>query len=187
MKGHDLQGRFNVDYEMLSMQTGMANDLGNKVGQKVNWFRWGAWYLEDNFDTVTDDIYDVSSSEQGGGRRWQLPFKLPVIMAQITRGGNQVNERGFYVVDTLRILLNSGEAERLIPNIVGDEPNDFIKDRVEYQGQVFTPIRVNPRGIIGNNYAVISIDCTEVNSEELVNDPQFVRFARSVNDPYRSA
>lgn len=187
MRGYDLAGRFNVDYEMLSMQEGMTDDLGNKVGQKVSWFRWAPWYLEENFDTIADDIYDVSSSQQGEGRRWQLPFKLPVIMAQITRGGNQMNERGFYVVDTLRIVLNSGEAERLIPNILGDEPNDFIKDRVEYQGQIFTPIRVVPRGIVGNQYAVVTIDCTEVNSEELVNDQQFVRFAKPVSDPYRSS
>lgn len=186
MRGYDSAGRFNVDYEYLSMQEGMTEDLGNKVGQKVNWFRWSPWYLEENFDNVSDDIYDVSSGVTGGGRKWQLPFKMPVLMAAITRGGNQMNERGFYVVDSLRLVINSGEAQRLIPNILGNEPNDFIKDRIEYRGQVFTPIRVNPRGAIEYNWAVVTIDCTEVNSEELVNDPQFVRFAKPVSDPYRS-
>jgi hypothetical protein len=186
MRGFDAQGRFSVDYEMLSMQSGMTEDLANKVGQKVNWFRWGDWYLKENFDQITDDIYDVSSTENGEGRRWQLPFKLPVIMAAITRGGNQMNERGFYVVDTLRLVINSGDAERLVPNILKDEPNEFIKDRIEYRGQIFSPIRVNPRGAVGYNWAVVTVDCTEVNSEELVNDPQFVRFAKQVQDPYRS-
>lgn len=186
MKGHDLEGRFSIDYEKLSMNDGMAKDLQNKVGQQINWFRWAPWYLDDNFESIADDIYDVSSSVQGQGRLWQLPFKLPVLMAAIVRGGNQMNDRGFYVVDTLRIVVSSGDAERLIPNIVGDEPNDFIRDRVEYRGQVFSPIRVNPRGAIGNNYAVVTVDFTEVNKEELVNDPQFVRFAAGAPKDYRN-
>lgn len=186
MRGSDVEGRFSVDYETLSMYDGMAEDLQNKVGKKVNWFRWQAWYLEQNIDTIADDIYDVSSASQGEGRRWMLPFKLPVIMAQLTRGGNTMNDRGFYVVDTLRLVINAGDAQRLMPEMLGDEPNLFMKDRIEYRGQVFTPTRVNPRGAIGYDFAVVTVDCTEVNSEELVNDPQFVRFARPTDDVYRS-
>jgi lipopolysaccharide export system protein LptC len=73
-----------------------------------------------------------------------------------------------------------------MPEMLGDEPNLFMKDRIEYRGQVFTPTRVNPRGAIGYDFAVVTVDCTEVNSEELVNDPQFVRFARPTDDVYRS-
>jgi hypothetical protein len=43
MRGSDVEGRFSVDYETLSMYDGMAEDLQNKVGKKVNWFRWQAW------------------------------------------------------------------------------------------------------------------------------------------------
>lgn len=186
MRGYDVEGRFSVDYEVLSMQEGIKEDLINKVGKQVNWFRWQEWYNEENFDDIADDIYDVSSNVYGEGRRWRLPFKLPVVLAQLTRGSNQMNDRGFYVVDNLRLVINAGDAKRLIPEILGDEPNEFIKDRIEYRGQVFTPTRVNPRGAIGYDFAVITVDCLEVNSEELVNDPQFVRFARPVNSPYRS-
>jgi hypothetical protein len=186
MRGFEVEGRFSVDYERLSMKEGMTGDLGNKVGQKVNWFRWQDWYLAENFGTIADDIYDVSSSAGGEGRRWMLPFKLPVLMAQITRGGNQMNERGFYIVDTMRLVINAGEAERLLPSLVGNEPTDFIRDRIEYRGQVFVPIRVNPRGALGNQWSVISVDCTEVNSEELVNDPQFAKYASSTPIDYRS-
>lgn len=187
MRGYELEGRFSMDYEKLSMQEGMTEDLRNKVGQTINWFRWQEWYKEENFDTMTDDIYDVSSDVYNEGRRWMMPFKLPCISAVITRGSNQMNERGFYVVDTLRVTLNSGDADRLFPEILRDEPSEFIKDRVVYRGQVFTPIRVNPRGAVGYDFAVVSIDFNEVNSDELVNDPQFVRFAQDTNVLSRSS
>lgn len=186
MRGYDSAGRFKVDYEILSMQEGMTEELVNKVGQVVNWFRWQDWYKQENFDTMVDDIYDVSSDVYNEGRRWMLPFKLPVVTAQITRGPNQMNERGFYVVDTMRLVINAGEAQRLFPEILRDEPNDFIRDRIIYRGQVFTPIRINPRGAVGYDYAVVTVDCNEVNSDELVNDPQFVRFAQDTNVLQRS-
>lgn len=179
MRGIREQGRFDMDYESLSMYEGIAEDLGGTVGVDVDWFRWSDEYLAAEYNTVVDDIYDVSSSVVGNGRRWMLPFKMPVVLAQVIRGGNQMNDRGFYAVDTLRLVLSAGEASRLLPGLVGNEPNNHMKDRVVYRNQVFTPIRVNPRGSFGYRWAVVTIDLTEVNSEELVNDPQFTKWALS--------
>lgn len=184
MRGTKEQGRFDMDYESLSLYEGIAEDLGGTVGVEVDWFRWQDQYLEDNYRTVVDDIYDVSSSVPGEGRRWMLPFKMPAVMAQMIRGGNQMNERGFYAVDTLRLVISAGEAKRMLPGLVGNEPNNHMKDRIVYRGQVFTPRQVNPRGSFGYRWAVVTVDCAEVNSEELVNDPQFARWASpSVRDP----
>jgi len=36
---------------------------------------------------------------------------------------------------------------------------------------------VNPRGRYKERYSVVTIDCTQVNAEELVNDPQFQQYA----------
>jgi hypothetical protein len=54
-----------------------------------------------------------------------------------------------------------------------DNPNFHIKDRVVFQGEVFVPTRVLPRGRYKDRYSVVTIDCNQVNAEELVNDPQF--------------
>ena len=179
-EGADRNSRFSVDYEAKSIYEGIAEDLGGTVGVEVDWFRWQDYYLRENVDTVVDDIYDVSSSTPTEGRRWMLPFKMPVVLAQMVRGGNTFNERGFYTTDTLRLVLNSGDVSRLHPGMVGNEPNQYIKDRIVYRGQVFTPQRVNPRGAFGYQWAVVTVDCLEVNSEELVNDPQFQAFANPV-------
>jgi len=187
MRGTRIIGRFDMDYESLAMYEGIAEELGGKVGVDVHWFRWQEYYLEQNKNTIMDDIYDVSSSVPGQGRRWMLPFRLPVVLAQLNRGGNVMNERGFYAVDTLRLVINAGDAERMLPDMLTEEPNRFIKDRILYRGQIFTPTRVNPRGAFGYRWAVVTVDCTEVNAEELVNDPQFKQYASQLPRTLRTA
>lgn len=177
-EGGDRNSRFGMDYEAKSIYEGIAEDLGGTVGQEVDWFRWKDYYLEENYDTIVDDIYDVSSSVAGQGRRWMLPFKMPSVMAQLIRSTNVMNERGFYVTDTLRLVLNVGDVQRLTPEMITN-PSHHIKDRIIYRGEVFTPTRVLPRGSFGYRWAVITVDCNQVNPEELVNDPQFQRYAQA--------
>ena len=57
------------------------------------------------------------------------------------------------------------------------DPNHHIKDRCVFQGEVFVPTRVLPRGRYANYYSVITIDLNMVNGEELVNDSQFQDYA----------
>lgn len=184
-EGTDINSRFDMDYEAGSIYEGIAEDLGGTVGVEVDWMRWSNTYLEDNFNSVVDDTYDVSSSVVGQGRRWALPFKMPAVMAQFIRGTNIMNERGFYVADTLRLVLNVGDVQRMVPSILTDS-NNHIKDRIIYRGQVFVPTRVLPRGAFGYRWAVVTIDCNQVNPEELVNDPQFTNYALPVKTEPRT-
>jgi hypothetical protein len=176
MRGVKLQGRFHLDYETKSIYEGIAEDMGATVGVEVDWFRWQDQYFQENNDDYMDDTYDVSSSITGKGRRWMLPFKMPAVMAQFVRGTNIMNERGFYVADTLRLVINAGDAQRLLPGLITDS-NSHLKDRILYRGELFVPTRVLPRGSFGYNWAVVTIDCNQVNPEELVNDPQFQNYA----------
>lgn len=180
MRGSNLEGRFTVDYEAKSMYEGIAEDLGGLVGQEVDWWQWSPQYLVDNYEVVVDEIYDVGNAGYtagvANGRRWVKPFKLPTLMAQLMRSTNVMNERGFYVTDTLRLVVNVGDVQRLIPDII-ENPTSHIKDRIVYLGQVYVPTRVLPRGSFGNRWTVVTIDCNQVNPEELVNDPQFAQLA----------
>jgi hypothetical protein len=173
----DRSSRFGMEYEAASIYEGMAEELGGTVGVDVDWFRWSNEYLDNNFTDIVDDIYDVSSSTSGQGRRWMLPFKMPVLMAQFVRGTNVMNERGYYVTDTLRLVMNVGDVQRLLPSLISDA-NNHIKDRVIYRGEVFVPTRVLPRGSFGYRWAVVTVDCNQLNPEELVNDPQFQNYAQ---------
>lgn len=171
-----VQGRFKIAYEHESITQGIPAELRDPVGTEVDWWVWDPTALDANYSTWVDPIYDTSNQTPGQGRRWKDPFKLPVIMAQQLRGTNIMNERGFYVVDTLRLVIAVADVERLLPAIVSD-PDNHIKDRCIFQGGVFVPTRVLPRGRYKDYYSVVTIDMNLVNSEELVNDPQFQDYA----------
>ena len=128
MRGSKVQGRFKIDYENKSMEEGVVDELRDPVGTEVDWWTWDPNALAEDYDNWVDPIYDVSNQEDGKGRRWNDPFKLPVIMAQQLRGTNTMNERGFYVVDTLRLVVAVADFNRLLPQLV-DDPNPHIKDR----------------------------------------------------------
>ena len=176
MRGSKVQGRFKIDYENHSINEGIVDELRDPVGSIVDWWLWDSEYFTNNPTIVEDDIYSTSNQEVGKGRRWKDAFKLPVIMAQQLRGTNVMNERGFYTTDTLRLVVSVSDVQRLLPALLND-PNIHIKDRIVFQGEVFVPTRVLPRGRYADNYAVVTIDCNQLNPEELVNDPQFQSFA----------
>jgi len=140
MRGQLVPGRFSIDYESKSIYEGIGDELVNTVGQEVSWWQWSETYLNDNYEVVVDDTYDVSNGGQtpegvSKGRRWTKPVTLPVAMAQLMRSTNVMNERGYYVSDTLRLVVNVGDIERLIPDILVN-PSLHIKDRIVYKGQV---------------------------------------------------
>ena len=87
-----------------------------------------------------------------------------------------MNERGFYVTDTLRLVIAVDDLNRLLPDVVIN-PTQHIKDRIIFRNLVFVPTRVLPRGLYKERYSVVTIDCNQVNAEELVNDPQFQAYS----------
>jgi hypothetical protein len=188
MRGSSPKGRFDIDYESASMYEGMGEELGGTVGQEVHWWEWESQAVVDaHAGTIYDDLYDVSDdSAVGNGRKWLEPFRLPTISAIIARGGSLMNDRGFYVTDTLTITVNVGDIMRLIPTMVED-PQKHIKDRLVYHGEVYTPSAVLPHGSFGYRWSVVTITCTRVNPEEMVNDPQFLQYAEDTSIPARDA
>jgi hypothetical protein len=177
MRGTKVQGRFKIDFETKSMDEGMVDELRDPVGTIVDWWLWDQADYDANAEDYLDPIYSVSNQTDGLGRKWVEPFELPVILAQQIRGNNVMNERGFYTVDTLRLVVAVDDINRLLPAMISD-PTAHIKDRIVFQNHVFTPTRVNPRGRYKERYSVVTIDCNQVNAEELVNDSQFQQYAQ---------
>lgn len=177
MRSRKVLGRFDIDFEAKSIYGGMEIDLADTVGVNLNWWLWDSEFLRENVSTIVDDVYDTSSqTSTTAGRVWRNPLTVQAVTAQIIRGSNAMNDRGFYVVDNLRIVFNVGQLRHLIPTMLTD-PAQHIKDRIEYKGQIYTPTRVFPRGHFGDRWAVITVDCNHVSREELVNDPQFRSYA----------
>lgn len=186
MRGEIHEGRFDINHETESMYEGMAEDLQKMAGFQVDWFHWDENYALDPDHDFIDPIYDVGSDVEDEGKLWKQPFKLKCLSLHLVRGGNVVNDRGFYSTDTMSITVNAGEIRTKIPEILRNEPNQYMKDRVVYRGQVFYPVRINPKGAFRHRWAVVSIDFMELNSEELVNERQFLLYAEKAGIDFRN-
>jgi len=182
MRGEQVIGRFNINHERASIISGTTKEVVRTVGYDIEW-----WLYRQDL-SVVDPIYDVGSSSAGGGRRWHGPHHVSVINATLTQGVTVQSDRGFYNTDILSITINmdvidgsslSGGESLPIPELkyLPTNPDAYLRDRIVFKNQVFTPKRILPKGIITDDYTLFDIDCYQVNAEELVNDPQFQQFA----------
>lgn len=183
MRGENRQGRFNIDHERQSIISGTTKELVEITGNMIDW-----WFFDED-NTDIDPIYDVGSDVVGGGRKWIGPLRLPTVVATIAQGMTVQSDRGFYNTDVLMLTLNmdvitnsgsllgANAATRPRLEKIETNPDHYLKDRVVYRGQVFSPRKVFPRGILTDKYTLITIQCNQVNAEELVNDSQFQTYA----------
>ena len=186
MRGERVEGlRFPINHERGSIISGTTKEVVRTVGYEIE------WWLYDQESTIVDDIYDVGHNE--GGRMWRGPYHIPVINATLTQGVTVPSDRGFYNVDVLDITINmdivegsrlSGGETRTIPELryLPHNPDAYMRDRVVFKNQVFTPRRILPKGIITDDYTLFGVECYQVMPEELVNDIQFAEYA--IYSPY---
>lgn len=182
MRGENRQGRFSIPSEHSSISSGITTELVKTVGTTIEWWEF------DSTNTVVDPIYDVGG-DSGTGRMWKTPLIIPVVNAHLEQGVTIQSDRGFYNADQLTIVINVdviedklnfyGANANNIPQLSNVEinPDSYLRDRIVFRHEVFTPVRVLPEGIIQNNYTLLRVQCNQVNPEELVNDSQFRHFA----------
>lgn len=183
MRGENRQGRFTVEHERQSIISGTTKEIVETVGNEVEW-----WFF-DSDNTIIDPIYDVGDSGELGGRKWIGPLIVPTINSVIEQGVTEQSVRGFYNTDMLLLTINMdviyngsdllGSNAATLPRLgkIETNPDHYLQDRVVYRGEVFSPRKVYPRGLITDKYTLITIQCHQVNSEELVNDLQFQKYA----------
>lgn len=156
---------FTEKYEHSSSNEGIQLDLETPAGTVVLWYRW-------NPTSPTDDVYDI-----GQGRDWHDPFELHVIAASRFEGGETNMDLGAYSTDTLHLTVRADEADTKLPGLEHPQTNEYLKDRVVYDGTVFTVERVAAHGHFHDWEAVFGIDLSEVDPDMLVNDPDFAQYA----------
>jgi hypothetical protein len=166
-------GRFTSDFEANAISSGIDMDLKKPVGTSA------LWYYYDDTNSVVDPIYDVGAHtpySPAKGRVWHGPYTIPLIKAVISQGSTKISQAGFYNADTLHLTINSKDIEKIIPGVMTN-PDDQNRSRVVWKNEVFRPFNVQQRGIISEGFVLLTVECSQVMPEEMVNDPQFLTFS----------
>ena len=172
MRAYEPGGRFDSDFERSSIFSGVDADLKEPVGTHA------IWYIYDAEDTTIDPIYDVGYHPLNGvgGRVWTGPFPIPVVRAVISQGQSKISQIGFYNSDTLHLTINSQDIEHITPGVM-ENPDYLDRSRVIWKNEVWRPFNAQQRGIIVDGYILLTLDCSQVMPDEMVNDPQFQQYA----------
>lgn len=164
------KGRFDDRYEIKAIYEGMQEDLQEFIGQYVQWYRF------DSENSVEDPIYDVGGTT--GGRRFKTPLTLPVIGVDLEEGVEINTGQGSYTTDICHLVVSYDQAEKAGLRKMKTNWRMFFGDRFVYLDTVFQVRNIQIRGPVGQNfYEVLGIDGWQLNAEELINDPQFHKYA----------
>lgn len=164
-------GRFDIPFEFNDITSGIQRELTNVIGTSCQ------WWVFDPIATVADPIYDIGNSGNpaSGGRRWNSPITMPVFGAYWSHGTVMQNDRGYYNTDVLRLSFNRKDAIDKIPDLFSS-PDLHAKDRIVYEGQVYRPTNLQPKGLLVKDYLVTSISLHQIMPDEMVNDDQFLSY-----------
>lgn len=163
------KGRFDTRYELGAIYEGMREDLQEFIGQYVPWYRFDA------ANSVVDPIYDVGADT--GGRRFKAPFLLPVLGVDLEQGVEINVGQGEYTTDVCHLVVSYDQAEKAGLRRMSHNWRLFMGDRFVYNDTVFQVREIRVRGPVREHYEVLGIDGWEVNAEELINDPDFAKYA----------
>ena len=162
-------GRFDHRYELAGIFEGMKHDLQQFAGQQIPWYRFDAE------NSVQDPIYDVGN--ETGGRRFKKPFTLPCISSDLEEGVEVNSGQGSYTTDIAHLVVSYDQAEKAGMRGLAKNWRMYLGDRFVYNATVFQVRNIQVRGPLRDKYEVLGIDGWQVNPEELVNDPDFAKYA----------
>jgi hypothetical protein len=183
MRGDKREGRFSIDFERASSVSGVTKELVHTVGTSID------WYIYDKTNSVIDPIYDVGADSGSAGRLWKPKITIPVVQANLDQGTTIQDQRGFYNTDTLNVLFNMDVIENAVSlygtvaanirklSTITNDPDLYLRDRIVFRNNVFSPIRVGLDGLVTDKYTLVNLQCVQVNAEEMVNDSQFQSYA----------
>jgi hypothetical protein len=170
-------GRFDTDFETGEIHDAITKDLVNPVGSSVFWYVWNPTA------THVDPIYDVGAND-GVGRQWHDPIKVPVIRAVLQQGATNLVQQGFYNADRIHFTIDYNTLTALVPMMVDklnplnkQNPDPLNRDRIVWKNEVYRPLQSNLNGIISENFTLLTFECQQIMAEEMVNDPQFQLYA----------
>jgi len=163
------KGRFDTRYELKGIFEGMQEELQEFIGQLIPWYRFDA------VNSVVDPIYNVGA--ESGGRRFYSPFLLPVIGTDLEEGVEVDSGQGSYTTDVCHLVVSFDQAEKAGLRRMDYNWRMFLGDRFVYKDTVFQVRNIQIRGPVGERYEVIGIDGWQMNAEELINDPDFAKYA----------
>ena len=117
--------------------------------------------------------HPVYDEPDGTGLAFHPPVDVPVLHATHNEGPNQDTETGFYFVDDLYATMSFSQFTRTGLTEADIKHQDYLRDRVLYDGKLFRVTQIHVTGQISQTDFVLSLEGSQVKPDEYLLDPQF--------------
>ncbi|MFE6745955.1 hypothetical protein ACFVGM_08900 [Kitasatospora purpeofusca] len=165
------RGRWNVNAETSAIHRGLRG-WQRTAGDSIVYWRF------DFAGSQVDDVYDEGA---GGGKAYYGPMTVPVLHVDHREAPNaQPRDSGLYVVDQLYVTASFDQLERAGLSYLDLQHGSVQRDRVAYDNALYDVTHADVRGQVRRRDVIVSLVCTQVMNDELVNDPVFADYLRGV-------
>lgn len=161
-------GRFTVDFETQEIYKGLR-DWQRQTGDQAEYFRFA---------------YDQSSKEPTygeatgpGGRVYFGPLLIPALHVVHTESAVEEMPEGFTYHDKVHVTASFDMLKRTGLELMDIQTQNYLKDRIIYDGKVFRVYNVQILGQIQQKDIIVTFDGTQLKPEDMINDRQFARYA----------
>jgi hypothetical protein len=168
------RGRFDIGYETDEMEDALRGRV-DEVGDYFDYYRFNLT------DTTVDPVFDEAI---GAGKRYDGPFRWPAYHVTHLNGPNENTDAGFYFNDSVHITGTVQALERLGLHQLDVDTRTYLRDRIVYPAnkeisKVYRVTNIQVMGQVIERHTILGIDATQVRGDELVNDPEFARWAKT--------
>lgn len=161
------EGKFDADYETLSMQEGMEG-YRSVYGDYL-------WYFRFNDEaSEMDPVYDEAA---GNGRVYSEPLKLDAMHVVHVDGENEYGEYGMYHNDTVSATISYNDFVLSGLTFADIQNGNYLDDRVLYDRKIFRVTQLLVRGQIQQRDTIVALRGSQMKPDELVDDPQFAEWS----------
>ncbi len=162
-------GRFNVDYETQEIYKGLR-DWQRWTGDQAEYFRFA--YDQSN----KDPVYGEATAP--AGRTFFGPLLIPALHVVHTESAVEEIPEGFTFHDKVHVTCSFDMLKRTGLELLDIQTQNYLKDRIIYDGKVFRVYNVQILGQIQQKDIIVTFDGTQLKPEDMINDRQFAQYAR---------
>jgi hypothetical protein len=163
-------GRFSVDYETQEIYKGLR-DWQRWTGDQAEYFRFA--YDQSNKDPVYGEATGPA------GRVYFGPLLIPALHVVHTESAVEEMPEGFTYHDKVHVTCSFDMLKRTGLELMDIETQNYLKDRIIYDGKVFRVYNVQILGQIQQKDIIVTFDGTQLRPEDMMNDRQFARYAET--------
>lgn len=160
-------GRFTVDFETQEIYKGLR-DWQRQTGDQAEYFRFA--YDQSNKDPTYGEATGPA------GRVYFGPLLIPALHVVHTESAVEEMPEGFTYHDKVHVTCSFDMLKRTGLELMDIETQNYLKDRIIYDGKVFRVYNVQILGQIQQKDIIVTFDGTQLRPEDMMNDRQFARY-----------